>query len=629
MNNPETNKPHAVGEAVVTYLEPALWRQLSDAESDADFCFAWLQLQCRMIQGVHSGVVFLESSTDESYVPVAYWPQSFSFHEQFSTVVDRLLVEQKGVVLRSSVASSEQEGQTVDRYHLAYPIQLHTHVVGLVALEVSSRPASELQSAMRQLQWGISWLRNRFLTQQLTPDVTVSERLMSVFDIASLTLQETTFQGAATKMVTELATRLQCDRVSSGFVKRGQIRIAALSHSAKFEKHTNLVQAIGKSMDECLDQGETLVYPAREGVPDTLLLSHAELAQFHGNNCVCTVPCLNADDEAYGAITLERAGDTPFTQDEIVMCEAVAALVGPSLEDKRRNDRFLPVIIVDSLGAFGARVFGPGHLSLKAGLVLLAAVVLFFSFYSSDYRIAASVTLEGTVQRAITVPFDGFLETSSFRAGDIVKEGDILATLNARDLVLEQIRISSEEGQRLLEYNKALAENQIALSAIILEQIKQSQARVTLLREQIERSRIRAPFKGIIISGDLDQSVGTPLKRGDVLFALAPLNSYRVIVEIDEKDIEQVAGGHNGELILNSLPDVKFPFTIDKITPVSISREGRNFFEAEGHLLEGSERLRPGMQGYGKIFIDQRKLIWIWTHNLIDWMRLWVWSWLP
>jgi hypothetical protein len=31
----------------------------------------------------------------------------------------------------------------------------------------------------------------------------------------------------------------------------------------------------------------------------------------------------------------------------------------------------------------------------------------------------------------------------------------------------------------------------------------------------------------------------------------------------------------------------------------------------------------------GKITIDRRKLIWIWTHELVDWLRLKLWAWWP
>lgn len=35
------------------------------------------------------------------------------------------------------------------------------------------------------------------------------------------------------------------------------------------------------------------------------------------------------------------------------------------------------------------------------------------------------------------------------------------------------------------------------------------------------------------------------------------------------------------------------------------------------------------MEGVGKIEIDQRRLIWIWGHPILDWLRLKLWSWLP
>ena len=50
-------------------------------------------------------------------------------------------------------------------------------------------------------------------------------------------------------------------------------------------------------------------------------------------------------------------------------------------------------------------------------------------------------------------------------------------------------------------------------------------------------------------------------------------------------------------------------------------------------LPDGTEvvvkMLRPGMQGIGKINAGQERMIWIWTHEIIDWLRLWVWSWWP
>ena len=46
-------------------------------------------------------------------------------------------------------------------------------------------------------------------------------------------------------------------------------------------------------------------------------------------------------------------------------------------------------------------------------------------------------------------------------------------------------------------------------------------------------------------------------------------------------------------------------------------------------MLGESKKLRPGMEGVGKISIDRRKLIWVWTHKAVDWLRLQIWKWKP
>jgi putative peptide zinc metalloprotease protein len=72
--------------------------------------------------------------------------------------------------------------------------------------------------------------------------------------------------------------------------------------------------------------------------------------------------------------------------------------------------------------------------------------------------------------------------------------------------------------------------------------------------EHLERAQLRAPFESLVVSGDLSQSIGVPVERGKVLFEVAPLEAYRVILEVDERDIIMVgAAGMLVELFLASL----------------------------------------------------------------------------
>ena len=302
-------------------------------------------------------------------------------------------------------------------------------------------------------------------------------------------------------------------------------------------------------------------------------------------------------------------------------------MVGPLLDLKRRDDRWLLRKIWDSLQTQAANLVGPRHWGLKFSALALTGLVVFFSIATGDYRVTAEATLEGSVQRVVTAPQDGYIAQAHSRAGGIVHAGDVLATLDDRDLKLEQLKWASEREQLLKEYRSALASHDRAQASILSAQVSQAEAQLQLLAEQLARTRLIAPFDGLVVSGDLSQSLGAPVKRGEILFEVAPLASYRVMLNVDERDIAEVASGQQGELALSAISGETMPFTVTKVTPVSVVEDGNNFFRVEARLGQSSERLRPGMEGIGKIHIERRKLAWIWTHRLIDWLRLWVWSW--
>ncbi|UCE87648.1 MAG: efflux RND transporter periplasmic adaptor subunit, partial [Deltaproteobacteria bacterium] len=215
------------------------------------------------------------------------------------------------------------------------------------------------------------------------------------------------------------------------------------------------------------------------------------------------------------------------------------------------------------------------------------------------------------------------------RAGDVVREGDLLATLDDRELSLERVRWASQLEQLLKQYRQALAERDAAQVAILTAQVDQARAQLALVEDQLAKTRIEAPFDGVVVTGDLSQELGAPVQRGEVLFEVAPLDDYRVVLQVDERDIEELVTGQTGTLAFTAFPDESFPFSVEKITPVSAPGEGRNTFRVEAVLDETPPRLRPGMEGVGKVEVDRRRLLWIWTHEAVDWVRLKLWNWLP
>jgi multidrug resistance efflux pump len=261
-------------------------------------------------------------------------------------------------------------------------------------------------------------------------------------------------------------------------------------------------------------------------------------------------------------------------------------------------------------------------------VVAALAVAAFLYVATAPYQVTADAAVEALVQRTVSAPFDGFIDAAPARAGDLVAEGALLARLDQRDLVLERLRIVTDQRRSRIEYERAIADRDRAAARIRQAEIDQADALLALTDAQIARAELRAPFDGVVVSGDLSQSIGAAVARGEPLFTVAPTDRYRVVLRVDEAGIADIETGQTGALVVAALPDQSFPISIEKITPVAVYAEGRTTFEVEASLAETTARLRPGMEGAARIDVDTRRRIAIWTAPIIDWLRLWRWRWL-
>jgi hypothetical protein len=90
------------------------------------------------------------------------------------------------------------------------------------------------------------------------------------------------------------------------------------------------------------------------------------------------------------------------------------------------------------------------------------------------------------------------------------------------------------------------------------------------------------------------------VEQGKVLFEVAPLDAYRVVLNVDERDIGELVPGQPGELALAGMPYERLRFTVRQVTPISTPQEGRNFFRVEARLDAASVRLRPAWKAWAR-----------------------------
>ena len=418
----------------------------------------------------------------------------------------------------------------------------------------------------------------------------------------------------AVALCVELSEALQCVRVSVGTCDGTALAIAGSSHPAELQPGQPAATAVLDAMHEALDQQQSVAWPP---LPDADLITLAQ-RQLAGQGAACSLPLVDGT-AVVGALTLERSL-RGFTPAELQWLEDLSRLAGPVIELKRRAalpwGRRLADTVRERLAAPSRR----SALTAAAAAVLLALLLV-----PVPWRVSAPARLEGSVQRAVVAATDGFLQQANVRPGDRVRSGQVLAELAAQDLELERRRREGELRQHETAYRAAQSRADRAQMVAYQAKAAEVQALLALTEAQLQRARIEAPFDGIVIKGDLSQHLGAPVQRGEVLMVLAPNDSFRLILEVDEADIGAVRPGQQGALALAAEPGEALPFRTRRIVPVASTADGRNYFEVEAALEGTLPHLRPGLSGVAKVQAGWRPLGWLLVHRAFDWLRLAWW----
>jgi hypothetical protein len=632
----------------------------------------WLEKQCAEIAGATGGVVMLlPRGGNAPLAAAAAWPTGGAANEELEDAA-KAAYERQTAITQPRLNGAQRPvplGPVI-----SHPIQVKGRTIGALAVRLGPEVTLPPQTAVSSVQRGVesfeAFMRSQLATGKAaeagaasrgfapsnpapqlqagparnagsvpaaaprkpsedlerTAEMPAPNSVRILHLLATLEAHES-FHAAATAFATELAEMFDCDRVAVGLTGRRHVKVEALSHSSEFKSNQGLLRDIGAAMEEAIWQGSTLIFPQPDGAQPRVDRAHTTLAQRHGAMSIYTILLVKAG-KPVGAIALERSRTDPMPRSEVTLGENIGALLGPLLEMKRTADRPWPLKIWHALREALAPLTGPGHRLAKIVTACVVGLIAATALISGEYRVSAPARLEGAMQRLLVAPGEGYLKQAHVRPGDRVKEGQLLAEMADEDLKLEQRKALSAVAQLETSLGVAMVSGNRAEVGMLQARLDEARAQLMLVEQQLERVRLTAPFDGVVITGDLTQSLGAPVKKGEALLTLAPEHDFRVMLEIDERDIGDVKIGQAGNLALAALPGKPLAFEIHRITPVASAGDGRNFFEVEARVRDKSAELRPGLQGVGKVEAGSRSLLWIWTHRVYGWMRLTLWSWI-
>lgn len=593
----------------------------------SQFLVDLLAAQCLL--GLADGGAILRANQDRDIDVMALFPQlvgkaSAPIWLSRSIPFVRNALTSGTVLTQSLNGSGSSEDQSKRRHVIIIPLNLAGigKAVAAYVVEAESEIAVNLLSQRFQLLAGMmnhmqagaaqqSWQQSYQWLQQATETLAAVNRQQK-------------FTGAAMAFCNEVASQWQCERVSLGILKGRYIRLKALSHTEDFSRKMQIVQDIEAAMEECLDQDVEVLSPASPGSA-TIHRAADTLSKRHGPMAVLSLP-LRSEGKVIGVLTLERPIDKVFSLHEIETVRLACELCTARLDNLYLSDRWIGAKIALSIrNGIGALV-GPKYAWAKLSAILCCAALVFLIFGKGTFRAKAPFILEATRQQVVPAPFDGYIKNVEVEIGDKVEGGvSVLGDLDTAELRLQLAASKAEKAGYLKQASAAMRDGETAQAQIAQADAEKAQAQIELLEYQIQQASLVSPISGVVVQGDLKRQIGAPVKVGDVLFEVCPLESLRAELMVPEDEIYDIKVGQEGSLATASYPTQRIKFVVERINPIAEVVNQRNVFKVRVELLQTYPWIRPGMEGVAKIDIGKRRYVWIWTRKIVNWIRMTLW----
>lgn len=259
---------------------------------------------------------------------------------------------------------------------------------------------------------------------------------------------------------------------------------------------------------------------------------------------------------------------------------------------------------------------------LRGRMALYASIVIGgLLCFPVHYHVRCDCELQPISRRYVASPIDGPLEKSYVRPGDRVSEGELVASIDAREIEYKLAGLRAELSGAKQQRNRHVVQHDFAASKIAELESERLTLEMDLLQYHRGNLEIRSPIDGVIVSGDHHESVGAPLQQGDALFEIAPLGEMMVEVAVDEREFPYVDSEMPVQVTLLALPGHHVDGQIERVHPQAELKNHQNVFIAESKIQDPDHVMRPGMRGHAWVKSDRHPLGWVLFHRLYASLR--------
>lgn len=460
-------------------------------------------------------------------------------------------------------------------------------------------------------------------------------------------------RNVAEEVVNEGSRYLECGRASVAVVRRGRLRIVAVSGVERFQRRAQGLRSLERLAKVVVRSGRPLYSstPRSEIAPqlEGPLESHLDES---GARDLAVLPLYEPresdgdDRRPFGALLLESFDGRRFRDNDTalgrVVDHASIAL------DRALRLRSLPLLnrLLSAAHRRSRIAWSTAALWLLAAS-FLAAVGAALSLIQTELRIDAEGIVVPIGTQHVFAPSDGVVQQVAVLHGQRVEAGDVLVNLRSSELELQQERIAGEteitrrelavlraeslqqdgrnlEGARILRDNAARQE-------LLLEKLDNLGSQEKIIQEQLAELTVIAPLAGEIVTWEADRELtGRPIRRGAKLLTIVDLDGpWQLRLETPDRAMGHVLKARAAaveplviDFVLASYPEQTSQAALREIAVVSqATADGRGssvLMEADFNPSSVFGTLRPNATVKASIHCGVSSLGYVWFHEVYE-----------
>ena len=222
-------------------------------------------------------------------------------------------------------------------------------------------------------------------------------------------------------------------------------------------------------------------------------------------------------------------------------------------------------------------------------------------------RFEAVGTIEAIEEITVVSEINATVVDIPFTEGSQISKGELIAQLDDSQLSAEVLSAEALYAQSLATYNrvKKVVEQKAGTPQDLddaLASLKVSEANLKLAQARLDKTRIVAPFNGMI--GSRRVSVGSFVRTGDAITELANLNEIRITFSAPERFLAELKRGSEVVVYSPVYPGHEVKGRIIAIEPIidSDTRTAR----IVARVQNPGQKFRPGMSANVSVVLTER-----------------------